>query len=78
MHRPISRIGICSACIALRELEGHHCIPQSFEKATTSSPMAHLCHKCHRELHDRIDPMGQQPRDVFLDLTIQFLWFKRN
>jgi len=79
MRRPKSRHGFCSACVRIRILEAHHCVPQRYEKATTNSEMVHLCAKCHLELHrEWVDPLGKQPREVFLDITRQFLWEKRN
>lgn len=79
MRRPKSRHGFCCACIRIRVLEAHHCVPQRVEKATTSSEMLHLCTKCHLELHrDWIDPLGKQPREVYIETTRQFLWEKRN
>lgn len=80
MKRPRSRIGVCTACLGIKEaLEFHHIVPQRVETASTESEMVWLCHDCHLQLHvDWIDPIGRQPRQVYLDLTQQFLWEKRN
>ncbi len=80
MRRKYSRTGFCCACLELREqLEFHHCIPQRYETASERSEMVWLCHDCHLQLHvDWIDPLGRQSREVYLDLTRQFLWEKRN
>lgn len=79
MNRKFSRYGMCSACTVLKELEGHHIIPQRYEKGTTNSLMLYLCHSCHRDLHDNwIDPLGNISRSEFVYQTRQFLWEKRS
>ena len=79
MRRVYSRYGTCTACLELRELQGHHIVPQRYEKATNNSPMCHLYQGCHNELHrDWIDPLGHVSRSEFIRQTRQFLWEKRN
>lgn len=79
MRKPKSRKGFCSACLQIRLLEAHHCVPQREERATEQSEMVYLCARCHLELHRNwIDPLGAQPRHIYLGFTRQFLWEKRN
>ena len=79
MKRCFSRYGICAACITLRELEAHHIVPQRYEKATNNSPMCHLCHSCHLDLHKNwIDPLARPTREVFIEMTLQFLYEKHH
>ena len=80
MRRKYSRKGFCTACLEIKEhLEFHHVVCQRYEQASTRSEMVWLCSDCHLQLHvDWIDPLGRQPREVFIEITRQFLWEKRN
>jgi len=80
MRRLYSRRGFCSACCEIKDyLEFHHCVPQRYERTSNRSEMIWLCNDCHLDLHRNwVDPLGEQHRSVFLEITQQFLWEKRN
>jgi len=79
-YRRYSRKGFCSACLNIRDfLEFHHVVPQRYEEAHEKSEMLWLCHDCHLSLHvDWVDPLGRQPREVFIEIAVQFLQEKRS
>lgn len=79
MRRIRSKVGFCTACLEIKEhIEAHHVTPQRYETAHEHSEMLWLCHDCHLQLHvDWIDPLGRQPREFFIEQTLQFLYEKR-
>jgi hypothetical protein len=65
------KIGLCPKCLEIKNLTKHHIFPKRFFGENDN--VLYICRECHNNIESIIPEYYQLAKEVYLNLTKQFL-----